>query len=849
VAFLEIDPKKFAVLLDRGTHEGELRKFFVESRARLLMNGAKVQNMPHGREERVKAISEKFPPKTDEVLREWFRKNISLADPLSPEEVMMYLAAYFDEGEPLPPGEARVICRSALVYLVADTPSAELLRFLKKSRDSVTVGGSIAHAPEKVITKPESVAASVTLIEPIAPLGKSGPESFQLAELLASVISGDEGAIDDALAPFAESTQLLVEALLRIRDGDVEAAKEKLKLLGDVGAESELLRSALARAAHHRDSSAAPKGVRTEIPIPLDEAHLGDSYEIVGIYTNESDTGAVFVKPLFVVLDGQLRQLNDAARDRLFPDSGSVMTSRSMLRRQLRRRELVHWKVSEREGAEGRTRFHLDLELDPLIEAVRIQVPSRDADEVRDRIKTYAAERRGQLGQQVMFLLADGVSVVSPIGADFARDEAFESPWKSWGSLEIWLIEGHQYCLEASQGAASYLDLSPLDVAFRKMLKSLGAEQRLTITKAQRNELIARLRARSGSEIASRARRIADSIDQISINEDELDKVLDVLRSREIVDQRVEELVAIEHEKRQAERAGLQDEISLLRKQKQELEKEGRQIEQRNRARVESTSAAVREAFARAVQEGASTLANAEIFKLLLAEGENLACQSVPVEGSRKVIDWVKRGALSQGDVMTRLSMLGINRGRAFALSKLISIAAAAGVALVLKGEMARQCVQALIRQDRDVVAIVDVPMGLTSSDFLRPILMDLADLEGVALINADLSPIEIYSAEVVDLLVEQAAHGRSLTRPIMLSCIGGDFSLPIPSALRRVSLILDLDSGWEENGITLDDQVEPGSVPLLTVLYERLASAISAMEDDDRRHIEPALISALHHK
>lgn len=62
MAFLEIDPKKFAILLARGTHEGELRKFFVESRTQLLLKRAKVQNMPHGREGRIRAISERFPP-------------------------------------------------------------------------------------------------------------------------------------------------------------------------------------------------------------------------------------------------------------------------------------------------------------------------------------------------------------------------------------------------------------------------------------------------------------------------------------------------------------------------------------------------------------------------------------------------------------------------------------------------------------------------------------------------------------------------------------------------------------------------------------------------------------------
>lgn len=848
MAFREIDPKKFAFLLARGTHEGELRKFFLESRAQLILKGARVQNMPHGREERVRAISERFPPKTDEVLRAWFQKNISLADPLAPEEVLLYLGAYFDEGELLPEAEAQVICRSALVYLFGDTPSAELLHLLQGSRVSPTAERAAAPLPEKVSPAPELVGASTSPIEAIDSPRKSEPENFQLAELLASVISGDEGAIDNALAPFAESTQLLVEALLRIRHGDVETANEKLQLLGDHGPESGLVRSALARALHHRDSSAAPTGVRTVIPAPLDEDPHTDTYEIVGIYTNESDTGAVFVKPLFVVLEGQLRQLNDAARDRLFPDSGSVMTYRSMLRRQLKRRELVHWKVSEREGAEGRTRFHLESELGPLIEVVRIQVPSGDPDEVRDRIKAYVKEGHGQLGRQVMFLLADGVAVVSPKDIDFARDEAFESPWQSWGSLETWLIEGHQYCLETSQGVASHLDLSPLDAAFRKLLKSLDAEQRLTISKVQRKELTARLRAQSGGEIASRARRIAASIDQISINEEELDVVLKLLGTREIVLQRVDELIVREHEERQVEKEGLQDEISLLKKRKQELEKEGHEIERSNRTQAESASASVREAFAKAVREGASTLANAEVFKLLTGGVESSFGQPALVAGSQKKSDWVKRGAISQADVMARLSMLGINRKRAFVLSRLVDIAAAAGVAVILKGRMARQCVQTLVRQDRNVIAIVDIPMGLTSTDFLSQTLADLAEFQGVAFLNADLSPIEIYAAELIDFLVDQAMVGAPHPRPIMLSCVGGDFSMSIPIALHRLSLVLDLDLDWDESQLFLD-QIDADSLPLLPALRERLMNSISDMDVGDRKYIEPALVNALHTK
>lgn len=848
MAFREINPKKFAFLLAQGTHEGELKKFFVESRVQLLQKGAKAQNMPHGREARVKAMCERsrFPQKTDEVLRPWFQKNISVADPVSLEDVLLYLGAYFDEGEPLPKAEVQVICRSALEYLFSDVPNADLLSLLQKSPDSLAPSTIVVPPPDETEPQSEKMEDCKSPVDTTSPTSMAVPENFQLAELLASIIAGDESTIDSALAPFAESTQLLVEALLRLREGDVGAAREKLSLLGDHGPESELVRSALARASHHRDMGAAPIGIRTVIPQPLDEDPHTDPYEIVGIYTNDTDTGAVFVKPLFLVLEGQLRQLTDDACIRLFPDSGSVMTHRSVLRRQLRRRELVHWSVAEREEAEGRrTRFHLVDELNPLIEVVRIPVPSGDADEVRDRIKTYAAEGSGQSSQQVMFLLADGVTVVSPNGVDFARDEAFESPWQSRGSLETWLIEGHQYCLEALQGAASHLDLSPLDAAFRKLLKNLDTEQRLTTTKAQRNELIARLRSQSGSEIAQRAKRVAASIDQISINEEELDALLKLLGAREEVLRRVNELVAEEYEQRQAEKAGLQGEISLLKKRKSELEKEGHEIDRGNRAQVESVSASVREAFDKAVGDGVSTLANAKVFQLLTNAVGNTPRQDPSVVSSKQSDGWIKRGAFSEVDVKARLSVLGINKRQAFVLSRLAGMAAASGVALILKGGMARQCVQALVRQDRDAVAIVYIPMGLTSGDFLRQTLTNLAELQGVAFLNADLSPFDIYGAELIDLLVEQTMAGMPSPKSVLFSCLGGDFSLPLPKTLHRTSLVVDLDLDWDK-GQQLLDQVEPDSLLLLPALRERLFNAILAMDDDDRRHIEPVLVRSL---
>lgn len=845
MAYLDIDPRRFAFLLNKGTHQGELKKFFVESRAQLLMKGAKVQNVPHGREERIRTICDRLHRKTDEVLRLWFFKNIFLTAPAPIDELLLYLGAYFEEGEPLPEAEAQTICRSALVALFSGELNEDLLRLLRGSRenslapDEVSTRGSIADDDPDAI---DGLLSSDIAPSPI----KSAPESFQISELIASVMLNDEVAIDNALSPFGEGTQLLVEALLRLREGNADAAREKLSSLEVHGPESELVRSALARASHVIHDATVPAGIRTLIPEPLRHDPDVIAYEIIGIYTNESDTGAVFVDPIYLVLDGKPYELSNDDRVRLFPDSGSVMTHRTILRRQLSRREFVHWKVSERDGPEGRrTRFHLVDELPPLREIVSIDVPSGDADEVRSRIKTYASNGRFHASQQMMFLLSDGVVVGAPKGVDLMRDEAFESPWQAWASLDTWLIEGHQFSFGALSKDTSHVDLSPLDVSFRRLLKNLDAEQRLAMTKAQRSELSARLRGQTGGEIAQRAKRIAASIDQLSINADELDAVLNLLDGHAKVHERVDELVAKEYEARQSERAGLQEEVSALRRRKSELERVGRDIERVNQTKLSSVAASVQEVFAIAIREGASTLAKAEVFRVLTG-GIPTTSQAEALPASTGPIDeWIKPGDLSEADIKARLSTLGINARQAFMLSSLLSLAAAVGIPLLLRGEVARQCAKALARRDGGSMVIVDIPMGLTSGAFLTPVVECFERISTLALLNADLSPLEVYGAALLDLLVERVVTGASDDKVIVIACLGGELSLPIPGALRRMCLIVDLDSTWDDGSQTLED-VDPDSLLLLPALREKLFGMISNMDAADRRHIEGVFVRAV---
>jgi hypothetical protein len=838
VAFLDVNPKKLAYLLEHGTDQAELRRFFVESKKRLLLKGARVQNLPQVGE-RIRTICEHLPSKTADTVREWFYKNISVGEPLSLSDVLTYLELHFDDNEVIPAAEAKLTSRSALMYLFADEPDQKLVAFLKrapgtKASTTVDTPDTLHGTTSDVDTlhTPESIPVGEVL----------APKIYQLSELIASILAGDESAIGSALLPFPQSVKTLVEALLSIRDGSVGAATEQLATLETGTPEWELVHAAIGRARHQRGTGPASIGIRVVSARRLTDHPESDSFDVIGTFTNESETRAIFVQPVFLVVDRQLYALSQEDRLSLFPESGSVMTSRSYLRRTLQPREVVHWKVAGRDGAEGKTRFHLESELPPLIEVIHVHVPSTDPDEVRERIKQIASSRRRPSGQQLAFYLSDGVVVASPKTADITREDAYDLPWEAWTSLETWLVEGRQYCLDLVHSAASHLDMSPLDTAFKKLLTNIEAEQKSKLTKTQKQELADHFRRHSIGEASLRAKRVAESIDQIVLDGEQLDAVLRLLNSRDDVKRQVEQLIAKSLEEKRAEKCGLQTDLEILKRKKADLAKECKELEGKNRKLVDSTEASVKEAFSRAVNDGITTLASAEIFRTLALRGIDLPTQYSPLVETNAIESWTLHGALTQPEARAQLIALGLNGRQALVLSELSVLAMNSNVGFVLRGQGARQYVQVLARIEHEVTGMVEIPMGLTSGASVRRALDRMSDVRTLAILDADLSPLEVYGARLLDSLFRSSLDDRENQKTLLFSCVGGDMSLPLPDSLQKVVVSVDLDTDWDDGQLTLDE-IEIESIALLKPLRSRLLGNIALLDSSRRALFERVIV------
>ncbi|WP_114998680.1 hypothetical protein [Xanthomonas campestris] len=841
MAYRDLNSDRFFFLLAKGTHEGELKRFFTDSKRQLLLKQAKVQNLPYGRMERIRSLCDRLPRSSDDIVRAWFHKNITMAEPSPVDEVLSDFALYEQIDEPIPEERGKHLARSALVHLFDDEPSPALINFLK-SRIGEAVGhdASDASSPaEDPISVGDGYRADASVVR--------SESTDHLATLLSALIVGDEQAIDEALVPYTDGIQTLVDALISARGGDMANAILLSKTLPQESHEYKLLHKALSQARHRPGSAAAASsGLRFMVPQPL-EGNLDISeFDIIGVCSNETDK-VVFVRPLALVAEGSVSLITAEERSRLFPESGDVMSHRAPGRHLPHRGDIVRWEVTERDVAIGKTRFHYVDEPCQMVEVINVPFASSAPDEVRSYIKELMSARKSVLLPYPLFALSDGVAIAPPKSCDPRRDDAYEQPWQSWGSLEVWLFEGRQISMGMPEAPASQLDLSPLEAAFKKLVKNIVEEQKATITKTQVRDLAALIRSQPVGEVRLRAARVADALDRVALDAESLEVLFPLLGAREEVRRRVDEIVEQHVGEKLKERAGLNAELEALRSKNEGLQRESKELERRIKKQSSDIEASVGKVFSRAIEDGVAMLAQVEIFRAFSSASNERSTNSGGSErNSHNLVIRQEHGALTRDEGISRLIALGVNRRQSVALTLLAQMMAKAKGCLVLRGHDARQLVRVLGRIDSSLSGLLEIPMGLTSGAPVRQALREVAqDLETIVVLDADLSPIEAYAAPLFDDPFDAAMGDNSGGPRILLSCLGGDMALPLPRSIRRVAVVIDLDSPWDKNEQLLGE-LEEEDIPLVKPIYAALIENVGRLQGAERSVVEGVLAAAL---
>jgi len=656
---------------------------------------------------------------------------------------------------------------------------------------------------------------------------------------------GGEFAIDEALAPLSQQLQTLVNALTSVKSGEIERARSLAATLDAQSKEFELIQRAiaLARVKPGKVDAIVP-GLRVNVPQLLDGYSEVEVLDVVGVHSAQTDK-VVFLKPIGLVVGQKVFRLRLEDRAKLFPESGDVMSYRESGRHLPRSGELARWVVEERGASNGKTRFHYVKEASPVVEVLNVPFPSSAPDEVRGHIKATMAAR-AVAGPHPLFALADGVIIWPPRGADPKRDDGYDQAWQSWGSLDAWLFEGRQFAFGVPQLPSSHLDLSPLETTFKKLIKNIGDEQKLPFTRNQLRDLGQLIRAQDAGDIAFRAKRVADAVDNIRLDAEAIQELLPMLVKREEIQARVDEVVSSQVDERLKEKAGIVADIESAKGRHATLQREIKELERAVKKQRSDVESSVRETFAKAIREGVATLAQSELIKFLASSSQ--ASTSTPETDRQDLSDLdfnISSEVLTRAEGVAQLMRLGLGKRRADVLAELVDIVSRSGGCLVFRGIDARHYAKVLGRIDSDSCGFLEVPMGLVSSSQVARAMKQAGGLRSIVVQNADLSPIDVYGMPIIDALVESAVDDGCSSYRVVLVCAGGEMALPMPHVINRIAVFVDMDKPWDQEERTLEE-LDESDIPMMKPIVDKLNSELAKLEGAIRRSVEGLIVYSM---
>ncbi|MFC4298971.1 hypothetical protein ACFO0J_13040 [Castellaniella hirudinis] len=783
-----IEKKRFAQLLEWGTDDDEIRRFFAETRIQLIQKGAKVQNPPHGRPARIRMLVQGMPQATDQVVQKWFGEHLKMLDPTPVDDLLEELRLYEEAGQSPPADDAKRLARSCLVHLFSSDPSADLLSFLRpiKAEESVELPETREVSQptpneQNFDTLPEALGRTI-----IALAEGRDPDEFlsSLPPPIAAFVAG-------------------VQAIFNSRDDDAQVAMEAL----DHQQAARTLLTEYSTWKASARSSGVVRGLQMlSFSHPDDvPAFDFDRDEVLAVCTRDSPETTVFLHPFAIrTTDGSWIDLsNDEHSKKLFYSSGDLIAfpGGRDTPRQPNRGEIGIWRVAENEGSNTghRTNFHITSDKTLVYEVRDVPFDSTNHDAVREYIKHAIGERRTNV-MPLLFLLRDQLIVGSPPGKDLSRNEGFDAGLPAWHMLTAFRREGRSFVPGPLPPPPEIYECETLASSLRKLFSGeyWDTEKPIKALTRKLQDLIASGESKLS---AKRAARLQAELKTIDEHEEAMSALLDeVMRTPQIsvrIDNLVEEKASLLAEQKEQLRKSIQE---LEQKQTEFLETQ-RQAEKEQKAVAPAIAKAIRGAFDQAKADALGTLGEVAVFKTLIDE---LIERPGPVVGtyahqlgsmdSRGGTSNIRSSVVAGQPIVNTLRALGVTPKAASAIEAVSTMARKCGLMLIVDGLAGRVAAEAWLHEGDTSGIVFECGFGETDDHVIRAALGDAP--AALAILDANLSPFDLYARPLIDAMLRRLAGIQDplFETRVLLSTVEGSAALPLPTVAESLSLRVYLD-------------------------------------------------------
>lgn len=813
MTYQRIDRRRFAQLLEWGTDDEELRRFFAESRLQLVQKGAKVQNPPHGKPARVRVLAQGMPYTTDRVVQRWFSEHLKMIDPIPADKVLEDLRLYEEAGESPPENEAKRLARSCLVHLFSSAPSADLMSFLRPAQ-----AGTLAEPPE-MQEMPNATATDQS----------SDVLSDALGRAIVALAEGrDPDAYLSLLSPSTAAFVAGVQAVRSDRQSDVQIAMEALD---HHQAAQALLSEYFTRRNSARSSGAATGLQMLNFARPDDAFSFNfDRDEVLAVCTRDFPETTVFLHPSAIrAADGSWLDLsNDACREKLFYSSGDLIAfpGRRDAPRQPKRGEIGIWRVAENKGSNTghRTNFHIVSEKTLVYEVRDVPFDSSNRDAVREYIK-HAFEGHKTVITPLLFLLRDQLIVGCPIGKDLTRDDAFDAGLPCWHTLSAFRFEGRAF-VPGPLPLSELYECEALASSLRKLFTGeyWDTDKPTKALTRKLQDLIASGKAKLSSERAARLRAELATIEE---HEGATSVLLEEVMRDPKIGALVDKLVKAKVDVLVAQKEQLRKSVLQLEQRQTELLELQRQAERDQKKVAPAITKAIRGAFDKARTDALGTLGEVAVFKTLMDELiERPAPPAVETKlHERRPADSrdgpsIVRSSLTGGRPMAEtLRALGVTPKAARAIEAVSTMARECGLMLIIDGLAARVAAEAWLNEGEKSGTVLECGFGEIDDRTVRTVLCD--EPIALAILDANLSPFDVYARPLIDVLQRRLAgiHDQAFETRVLISTVYGAAALPLPNVAESLSLRVYLDRipvfFQEKEAVIWLDEIENTDEPI----------------------------------
>lgn len=608
-----------------GVEPHELINCLKECKQKLVMAGAKADNLPKTRPQQLRFFTE-LQPKAQSVIQKWLRTNIQFSEQDDPNKILneiLLKERNGDEGE-----SSKPLWRDILGFYISQ-PCPEIIERFLNDEPILSSHNDVEEDSESL---PEHQFINVT--------------EDDLEQCL--LISQGLNVPSDRILP------MFVAGLVDTLNGEQEAANIwKEKLSTHVLPMAQKLESIITEFefAHNQKEADGAEFLSAEFITTEDMNDcVVDSIAFVGAITKLLPD-AFFVSPIALFINDKLWSLSEEQAKNLYPHRGEVVGFINNYTKSFTQGELGVWQAEHRPSDKPAQYVLADYH-SRVYPVVRLPHLSRDPDSVREWLLT---QYQPQDESPAIFLLDDGVALRFPGDLSDPKKYDFDVPLDSYRKLACIELHSQKTTIVTQLPATSEkYDCAPAGTWIKRLMKLNYSSINFPVFNKTHLQNLTHFIIEREPESHAYLRALAH-LEQIADSRELLDDMVQRLLKLPVIDAQINiEKKAIladyESEQEQLRQAitSLTDKKAQLEleidKQKKHLKTETEKSKKALRQQEVELDSRIRQTFENASQAGVETLAQAALLRALVAD------VSMPVSQSELTVKQDPAMAMPQSE-------------------------------------------------------------------------------------------------------------------------------------------------------------------------------------------------------